>query len=65
MAIDETVDSLRDQAARCREMAEKASDQEVAQALCELADDIDRVIEIVEASNNRTGAGNRASRLSS
>jgi hypothetical protein len=59
MVHDDQIRRLRARARRCRELAETATDAEVAAALLETAEDIERAIPMIEAGGKREedGAG--------
>jgi hypothetical protein len=52
-----TIPRLRANADRCRVLADKATDQEVARILQETAADIEAAIPILEATNHREVSG--------
>ena len=50
-----TFEGLRANAARCRALAEAASDPEVKAALVQLADDIDAALGVIKDSQQQPG----------
>jgi hypothetical protein len=56
MTYRQLLEYLRSSSARCRLHAENASDDEAARALREMADEMDKTIEVLEAAEHERPA---------